>query len=180
MTSSDSQHGNRGGGPLHSVATTDVAGFMSAEDKAALDVATGRTPIGTLLTSSGTTFDLIDIPATCRRLYIEIDGVSFSGIATLKVAVSADNGLNFGTARSISDPTTGAGDAISGSMNIDNLQTSALGCVARPVTFIDGVVATRFATTTPLLGFSSAVGPYNAIQFSGGTFDAGEIRVYSM
>lgn len=26
-------HGNRGGGPLHAVATTDSAGFMSAEDK---------------------------------------------------------------------------------------------------------------------------------------------------
>ena len=31
---SDSEHGNRGGGPLHSVATKDVAGFMSAADKA--------------------------------------------------------------------------------------------------------------------------------------------------
>lgn len=31
---SDVEHGNRGGGPLHSVATNDVAGFMSAADKA--------------------------------------------------------------------------------------------------------------------------------------------------
>ena len=34
---SDTQHGNRGGGSLHSVATTSVAGFMSATDKTNLD-----------------------------------------------------------------------------------------------------------------------------------------------
>ena len=31
---SDSEHGNRGGGPLHSTATRDLSGFMSAADKA--------------------------------------------------------------------------------------------------------------------------------------------------
>jgi hypothetical protein len=30
---SDISHGNRGGGPLHNVATIDFAGFMSAADK---------------------------------------------------------------------------------------------------------------------------------------------------
>lgn len=34
---SDGQHGSRGGGSLHAVATTSVAGFMSAADKAKLD-----------------------------------------------------------------------------------------------------------------------------------------------
>lgn len=33
----DAAHGNRGGGPMHAVATVDMAGFMSAADKAALD-----------------------------------------------------------------------------------------------------------------------------------------------
>lgn len=33
----DSAHGNRGGGTLHALATTSVAGFMSAADKAYLD-----------------------------------------------------------------------------------------------------------------------------------------------
>jgi len=48
---SDTQHGTRGGGTLHAVATTSVAGFMSAADKTTLDqlstetniVATGST-----------------------------------------------------------------------------------------------------------------------------------------
>lgn len=35
--SGDVNHGNRGGGPLHTVATPDAAGFMSAADKSALD-----------------------------------------------------------------------------------------------------------------------------------------------
>lgn len=34
---SDTQHGNRGGGTLHSAATTSTAGFMSASDKSKLD-----------------------------------------------------------------------------------------------------------------------------------------------
>lgn len=34
---SDAQHGNRGGGSLHAIATTSAAGFMSATDKLALD-----------------------------------------------------------------------------------------------------------------------------------------------
>lgn len=36
---SDAQHGNRGGGSLHAVATTTVDGFMSAADKVALNAA---------------------------------------------------------------------------------------------------------------------------------------------
>lgn len=34
---SDAQHGDRGGGALHAVATVSVAGFESAADKTALD-----------------------------------------------------------------------------------------------------------------------------------------------
>lgn len=33
----DAQHGNRGGGALHSVATKDSHGFMASSDKAILD-----------------------------------------------------------------------------------------------------------------------------------------------
>ena len=40
-TLTDTQHGNRGGGSLHAVATTSVAGFMSATDKTKLDGITG-------------------------------------------------------------------------------------------------------------------------------------------
>lgn len=136
--------------------------------------------VDTLTATSGTTQTLVSIPDTYRRLYIELDGVSFTGIATLALAVSADNGANYGTARNVSDATTGTGDLISGTIIIENLQTAALGCVARPATFIGGALATRFVTVQALPGAASAPGPYNAIQFSGGTFDAGTIRVFGL
>lgn len=37
VLATDAQHGNRGGGALHAVATTSVAGFMSAADKTTFD-----------------------------------------------------------------------------------------------------------------------------------------------
>lgn len=37
MITTDIEHGNRGGGPLHTNATRDVDGFMSAEDKATVE-----------------------------------------------------------------------------------------------------------------------------------------------
>jgi len=44
ILATDAQHGTRGGGTLHAVATTSVAGFQSALDKTKLDgVATGAT-----------------------------------------------------------------------------------------------------------------------------------------
>jgi hypothetical protein len=44
VLATDGQHGNRGGGALHAVATTSVAGFMSSTDKLKLDgVASGAT-----------------------------------------------------------------------------------------------------------------------------------------
>ncbi len=143
------------------------------------DQAESMVLIGTIASTSGTTQTLA-IPAEYRRLYIEMDGVSFTAAGTLEIAVSADNGATFGTVRSISVATAVAGDTISGIVHVMNLQTTVLGCVARPITFVDGDVADRFQQTQPLAGNASAFGPYNAIQFSGGTFDAGEIRVFGI
>ena len=42
---SNTGHGNRGGGALHNTATVDVAGFMSAADKTALDSIAGITAL---------------------------------------------------------------------------------------------------------------------------------------
>jgi hypothetical protein len=64
----DTNHGARGGGTLHSVVTTSVAGFMSAADKTKLDgVATGATNI--TLSSS--------IPST-----IVVGGSGSAGVAS--------------------------------------------------------------------------------------------------
>lgn len=50
----DTQHGVRGGGTQHSVATTSVAGFMSAADKTKLDASTNAATISTLVQRSST------------------------------------------------------------------------------------------------------------------------------
>ena len=42
---SDGQHGTRGGGSLHALATTSTDGFMSAADKAAVVLATPGSPL---------------------------------------------------------------------------------------------------------------------------------------
>lgn len=44
VLATDGQHGNRGGGALHDVATIAVAGFMSASDKIKLDGLSNTTP----------------------------------------------------------------------------------------------------------------------------------------
>lgn len=57
ILATDTQHGNRGGGALHAVATTTAAGFMSAADKAALNAAVPNTRqviAGSGLTGGGT------------------------------------------------------------------------------------------------------------------------------
>lgn len=53
----DAQHGNRAGGSLHPVATTSVAGFMSAADKVALNAAFTLPALtsGSIIFSNGTT-----------------------------------------------------------------------------------------------------------------------------
>lgn len=52
VLATDAQHGTRGGGTQHAVATTGAAGFLSAADKAKLDgIATGATATGLSSTS---------------------------------------------------------------------------------------------------------------------------------
>jgi hypothetical protein len=56
----DSQHGPRGGGSQHALATTFEAGFMSAADKASLDgLAAGVGNAGAGLVKVGSTFDVV-------------------------------------------------------------------------------------------------------------------------
>lgn len=54
MVINDTQHGDRGGGTLHAVATPADAGFMSAADKTALDgFITGSVPASRQITANG-------------------------------------------------------------------------------------------------------------------------------
>lgn len=81
VLATDAQHGNRGGGGLHGVATTSVAGFMSAGDKAKLDglAVQNVTAFGLVSTSDATptllgtvtpadnTTEILDVLVVARR-----------------------------------------------------------------------------------------------------------------
>jgi hypothetical protein len=55
ILATDAQHGNRGGGSLHSAATTSTAGFMSSADKTKLDTFAGvAATVSVATTSQGT------------------------------------------------------------------------------------------------------------------------------
>lgn len=65
---SDGQHGNRGGGSLHSTATTSSAGFLSASDKTKLDGLNGDPPFEIVLYAE-TTIDVSGgVPTTWEDL----------------------------------------------------------------------------------------------------------------
>lgn len=133
--------------------------------------------ICTLATTSGTTHSCTNIPAY-RELYIEISTVSFSASATMTMAVSDDNGANYGTARNIAVATGSAGGIIVGTIDVSNMQSSTW-ATARSITAIAPTATmTQIAAAMAEAGGGGAV--INAIQFAGGTFDLGEIRVYGI
>lgn len=86
ILATDAQHGNRGGGAIHSAATTSVAGFMSAVDKTKLDTVQG----GTDTLSSGTvTISTATITANSRIMITMKDpgAGAITGFAAFDVPV---------------------------------------------------------------------------------------------
>jgi hypothetical protein len=59
VLATDAQHGTRGGGTQHAVATGGDAGFMSAADKTAHDSLVTRAPLIPYVVASGTTADIL-------------------------------------------------------------------------------------------------------------------------
>ena len=137
------------------------------------------TLIQTLTTTSGSTASVTGISSSYRELYIEVDGVSFSGSTTLTMAASNNNGSTYGTAVAVSAASGGAAATLSGSLRLTNLQTTANYCTSIPAIAPSG--GGSFAAGNSFSAASGA-GPFNAIQFApgSGTFDAGSIRVYGI
>lgn len=139
---------------------------------------TSMTLLGTLTTTSGATQSLTGIAAGYRQLYCEVEGVSFTASTiTLTLALSSTNGAAYGTARNISVAFGGASTSGSGAITIFNVSSvvidakaasSVMATSAGAATGVDAVLATNTAAVV------------DAIQFSGGTFDAGTIRVYGV
>lgn len=150
---------------------------INAEEYYKSGVKATRALICTLTTTSGTTQSCTSIPAY-RELYIEVAAVSFSASATMQIAVSDDNGSNYGTARNIAVATGSAGGVLYGNIRMSNIQTTDSLAVARSETAIAAGSSTGNGAVLAEAGGAPAV--INAIQFSGGTFDAGTIRVYGL
>lgn len=67
------------GGAAHANATTSVAGFQSAADKAKQDATATVVRLATLPTTSGTVAEWLSIPSGAFKIEINIDRVSLSG-----------------------------------------------------------------------------------------------------
>ena len=137
-----------------------------------------RTLVCTLTTTSGTTHSCTSIPAY-RELYIELAAVSCSASSTITLAVSDDNGANYGTPRVISVATGGASGVLYGSIQVSNIQAADSLAIAHSITAIAATAtATQLAVAMAEAGGAPAV--INAIQIAGCTFDAGAARVYGL
>lgn len=135
------------------------------------------TLLATLTTTSGTTHSKTGIAAGYRQLYIEVDGVSFTASATLTAAVSSTNGGAYGTARNIAGPTGSGAGAVSGAATISNISST----IAASRFYVGNSLAAS-GTATVLSGVmdTDTAAVVDAIQFAGGTFDAGTIRIYGV
>lgn len=164
---------------------SDVVRCVSYQraDGSSLSTSSIYTLIQTLTTTSGSTASVTGISSAYRELYIEVAGVSFSGTATLQIAVSDDNGTNYGTAVSLNPTTGAAARSVHGTIRVSNLQATDAYVVAASWMGLDNNPGAALTASTALLAESGgSFGPMNAIRFSpsSGTFDAGTIRVYGI
>lgn len=143
----------------------------------------GMTLISTLTTTSGTTHSVTSISSSYRSLYIEVEGVSASTFATLRLAVSNTNGSAYGGVISVSsnsaDTIERFGTFEVTGLNIPRSSASGRGIYVRGQVYASGT-ATPLDIATTASPDSATAGRIDAIQFSlsAGSFDAGTIRVY--
>ena len=135
----------------------------------------GMTLLGTLTTTSGTTQSLTSIAAGYRAIMCEVEGVSFTTTAALTIATSSTNGAAYGSAGTITGSLSSSAASFSGVIWIHNIGSTAQLQVASSAIQSGGdkSIGSVFCSAN-----TAAV--VNAIQFAGGTFDAGTIRVYGV
>ena len=173
---SDAAHGNRGGGPMHALASADAAGFMSAADKAALDGLVAGIP-GSLVelfpetsVGTGTTYSVTDLATGYRRLHVVCVNMSHNGgvAQDFRVGFSGNNGVSYTTMREV---VTGvaAADAFSNTVVIENADTTTSKTMWNGNWFWWNYVG------APANAAINAV----KIDWSGGAnFDTGTIKIY--
>lgn len=143
------------------------------------------TLLATLTTTSGTTQSATGLsPASYKYYFIDVRGVSFTTAVALDLAVSGNNGTNYGTVNNITSALIAAADTFDGSCTVHGINGlkqfsgSFINSIARSN---DGNVASPSGVGKSLPKHATgATSPIDALQFSGGTFDAGQILVYGV
>ena len=135
----------------------------------------GMTLLGTLTTTSGTTQSVTSIAAGYRAIFCEVDGVSFTTATSLTIATSSTNGAAYGTAGTITGSLSSGSGSFIGAIWVYNVSSTSQSQVASSAMYSGG---DKSVAVVPCVTNTAAV--VNAIQFAGGTFDAGTIRVYGV
>lgn len=154
------------------LAMTDT---QRAVTPANLAAATGLVLLGTVTATSGTSQAITDLPK-CRAFFVVFHGVSSTNSTSWRVALSSDNGSNYGTPRVVSD--TGLSSGFEAEIQVWITGTGATG--SKLLHHIQaGGTAVNMGTNVE----STITGVINALRFSpsSGSFDAsGVIYVYGI
>lgn len=152
-----------------------MADTQRAVTPANLAAATGLVLLGTVTATSGTSQAITDLPK-CRAFFVVFHGVSSTNSTSWRVALSSDNGSNYGTPRVVSD--TGLSTGFEAEIQVWITGTGTTG--AKLLHHIQaGGTAVNMGTNVE----STITGVINAMRFSpsAGSFDAsGVIYVYGV
>lgn len=167
--------GTKGLVPAPSAGDAAALKFLKADGTWATPSGNSMTLLGTLTTTSGSTQSITSIAAGYRAIFCEVDGVSFSTATSLTVATSSTNGAAYGTAGTITGALSSGAGTFIGAIWIYNVSSAAQSQMASSAMYSGG---DKSVAVVPCVTNTAAV--VNAIQFAGGTFDAGAIRVYGV
>lgn len=81
------------GGTAHALATTSVAGFLSAADKTKLDNTASLVRLAPVATTAGTAFDFTGLPADVVRIEIILDRCSLTGADNFLIQLGTSGGI---------------------------------------------------------------------------------------
>lgn len=162
--------------------TDTTRAVTAAGVKAAIDAnPSGMTLLATSTTTSGTTYSVTSIPSTCRSLYIEVQDVSFTGFATLRLAVSNTNGSAYGTAANISNNVNDT-TILRGTVEVKGIRINRSSSIRTPVLYqiAEGTGNYTVPVISNATADSATENPIDAVQYSvsANAFDAGTIRTY--
>lgn len=159
------------------MATGKLLGRQTASTGAVEELPLGWTLIATNTPSAVATSDLTSIPSTYSDLLIVYEGISHDSGSnqTMQIRISGDNGSSYTTAIAISGATA-ASSTMYGSTQINAYNLSA----GYSMGTVNNLSADATATNTLGAFTWRMAGGIDAvrIQWSGGNFDAGTIKLY--